>query len=177
MSPSAPSVKIDNVPSSAFPHLHHHCRRSYSRSQNHSGNVDGGAIDVCLSILCHQRRALIWATEVEGNYGSRLGTFDLFEGVELANQDQKLCIRNGLSEGYRKATLSESCEVAECARSKPLIWRKWVNVSSREVELEVKDGEDLADAIFQALKLIGVPLPERRKVMDAEKSNSGPQTR
>ena len=86
---------------------------------------------------------------MEGNYGSRLGTFNLFEGVELADQDHELSIRHGLSAGYRNAILVESYKVAECARSEPLICQKWVVVSGRAVEVEEKEGEDTEDAIFQ----------------------------
>ena len=41
----------------------------------------------------------------------------------------------------------------------------------------MREGEDPADAIYQALQPLGVPFPDRRKVMDAAKSNSVPHTR
>ena len=44
-----------------------------------------------------------------------------FEVVEPAVQTHEFCIRHSLSTGYRNAILSESCDVAECARAKPLI--------------------------------------------------------
>ena len=144
---------------------------------NHSGNGDGGAVAVCLSVPCCQRQALIWTDKVEGNNGLRLGKFNLFEGIEPADQDHEFCIRHSLSAGYRNAILFEFCKVAECARDDPLVWWKWVDVSSRAVEMEVKEGEEPADAIFQALQPLGVPLPDWRKVMDETKSNGVPRTR
>ena len=77
-----------------------------------------------------------------------MGPFILFEGVDPADQAREFCIRHGLSAGYRNVILAESREVAECARAEPLIWRKWVGVSGRAVEVEVKEGEERADAIF-----------------------------
>ena len=68
---------------------------------------------------------------MEGNNGSRLGKFDMFEGVKLADQAHNFFIGHGLLAGYRNTILSVSYEVEECTRSEPLIWRKWVNVSSR----------------------------------------------
>ena len=114
---------------------------------------------------------------MEVNDGSGLGTFDMFEGVDPAYQAHGFCIRNGLSTGYRNAILAKSCEVAECARSEMLIWWKCVDVSVREVEVEVKEGEEPVDAIFQALQPLDVPFPDRRKVMDAAKSDGVPHRR
>ena len=65
----------------------------------------------------------------------RLGTFDMFKGVDPEDQAHKLCIRHVLLAGYRNAILAKSCEVTECARAEPLIWRKWVNVFGRAVEV------------------------------------------
>ena len=106
-----------------------------------------------------------------------LGMFDLFEGVEPVDQAHEFCIIHGVSAGYRNVILAKSCEVAECTRAEPLIWRKWVEVSGRAVKVEVKEGGELADARFQALQLLGVPFPDRRKVMDATKSDDIPNTR
>ena len=64
-----------------------------------------------------------------------MGTFNLFECVEPADQAHEFCIRHGLLSGYRNTILAESCKVAECARAEPLIWRKWVNVFGRAVEV------------------------------------------
>ena len=61
--------------------------------------------------------------------------FDLFEGVDPVYQAHEFCIIHGLSAGYRNAILAESCKVAECARAEPLVWRKWVEVSGRAVEV------------------------------------------
>ena len=41
----------------------------------------------------------------------------------------------------------------------------------------MKEGEEPADAIFQALQPLGVPFQDRRKVMDAAKSDGVPHTR
>ena len=101
----------------------------------------------------------------------------MYEGVEPADQDHAFCIRHGLPAGYKNAVLTESCEVAECARAEPLIWWKWVDVYGRAVEVEVKEGEEPADTIFQALQPLGVPFLDRRKVMDAAKSDGVPHTR
>ena len=43
--------------------------------------------------------------------------------------------------------------------------------------MEVKEGEEPEDAIFQALQPLGVPFPDRRKVMDVAKSEGVPHTR
>ena len=68
----------------------------------------------------------------------RLGAPNLFEVVEPAYQAHKFYISHGLLAGNRNATLAKSCKVSECARSEPLVWQKWVNVSGRAVEVEVK---------------------------------------
>ena len=64
----------------------------------------------------------------------------------------------------------------ECARAEPLIWRKWVGVSGRAVEVEEKEGEDTEDAIFQGLQPLDVLSPYRRKMMDASKNNVVPHS-
>ena len=76
-----------------------------------------------------------------------------------------------------KTILVESFEVEECARSEPLICRKWVDVSGRTVEVSVKELEEPVDTIFQDLQLLGVPFPVQSKVIYAAKSDGVPNTR
>ena len=52
--------------------------------------------------------------------------------------------------------------MVECTKAEPLIWRKWVNVSGRVVEVKVKEGEELVVAIFQALQPLDMPFLDRR---------------
>ena len=43
-------------------------------------------------------------------------------------------------------------------RSEPLIWRKWVDVSGRAVEVEVKEGEEVADGVGKvSVTVVGCP--------------------
>ena len=114
---------------------------------------------------------------MEGKYGLRLSTFDLFKGFKPADQAHEFCISHCLSEGHRNVIFAKLCEVVGCARGELLIWRKWVEVSVRAVGLEVKEGGELADAIFQVLQPLGVPFLDLRKLMDAAKSDGIPCTR
>ena len=77
---------------------------------------------------------------MEGKYGLRLSTFDLFKGFKPADQAHEFCISHCLSEGHRNVIFAKLCEVVGCARGELLIWRKWVEVSVRAVGLEVKEG-------------------------------------
>ena len=79
---------------------------------------------------------------------------------------------NSLDNPYRSPSTNIVCILAE-----PLIWRKWVEVSGRAVDVEVKEGGRLADARFQALQVLGVTFPDRGKLIDATKSNDIPNTR
>ena len=67
--------------------------------------------------------------------------------------------------------------MTEFSRAEPLIWRKWVNISSRAVDVELKEGEEPADAIFKALKPLCVTFLDWRKVTDAAKSDGVTHTR
>ena len=77
---------------------------------------------------------------MEINNGLCLGKFDLFKGVNPADQDHDFCIRHGLLEGYSNTIFAELCKVMDCARDEPMIWQKWVDISGRSVEVEVKEG-------------------------------------
>ena len=119
---------------------------------------------------------------MEGNYGSHLGTFDIYEGVDPADQDHEFCIRHGISAGYRNAKLSESCKVVECARAEPLIWQKWVDISGRVVEVGVKEGRGAGgcDILGSATAWCAPAVPEESDGFRQERrrpSHKGVQTR
>lgn len=133
--------------------------------------------EVCGSVPCARRQALLWTADVADRNLGFSGKFELFDGEEPVDQAHVFAWRNGLAAEHRDAILVRACEVVGCHRAEPVIWRKQFNVEGNLVEVVIKEGEEAADIIFATLQPLGVPLSERMKVMDTAKSSGVPHTR
>ena len=126
--------------------------------------------EVCKKLHCKRSKAKIWSTTVnkEDFY---VGDFDLFEDVEPVDAAHAFVTQHGLSIGYRNAILKEACDNVECNRIRPVVWIKSVNIDNRLMKIELLEGEEVADVIFEALAPYKVSFQDRKRLIEIAKAD------
>ena len=75
--------------------------------------------EVCGSVPCARRQALLWTADVADRNLGFSGKFELFDGEEPVDQAHVFAWRNGLAAEHRDAILVRACEVVGCHRAEP----------------------------------------------------------
>lgn len=126
--------------------------------------------EVCKRLDCKRTKAKVWSTVVnKGN--SYVGTFELFEDMEPVDAAHAFVSQYGLSIGYRNAILKEACDNVECNRIRPIVWTKAVNIDKNLVKIDLLEGDEVVDAIFEALSPYKVSLQDRRRLLDIARAD------
>jgi len=123
---------------------------------------------ICEELNCKRSRAIIWSTPVTSEE-TFIGTFELHEGIEPVDAVYEFVRSHNLTLGYRHAILSAACDVVECHRTDPIIWRKTIKKNGESIEIILKEGEEVADAIFSAMLPYGSSFNDREQIMKEAK--------
>lgn len=73
--------------------------------------------NVCESLTCARKEALLWSVPVSINDDVEL--FQVYEGVEPADEVESFMKKHHLPEGYRKIIMEATCSAIECTRVDP----------------------------------------------------------
>lgn len=134
--------------------------------------------DLCLQWTCKRKHAIILKLPVIGKEGELIGVFELPESSEPADAAQEFAATHGLGTSYRDEIIQKSCNVVNCTRFYPLVWKKTIMIDNSEpITIEVEEGQEPADAIFHSLKSFNLPYSQRRRIMEEAKKDSVPFSR
>ena len=132
-----------------------------------------------IRINCSRDKAVIFSTPVSSEENVFIANFDLLEDEEPVDAAQTFVTAHKLGVGYRNAILKEACDHVECHRIHPVLWRYtlWMQepssspTSSRgtPVVIELLEGKEVADVIFETLLPWKVTREQRKHVLGIAK--------
>lgn len=132
--------------------------------------------DICKRMNCNRSKAKLWSTPVNKE-NKFIGTFDLYEGMEPVDAAHEFVISHNLTVGYRHAILEQACSVTECNRLQPMIWNKVVDVGTEAINLQVLEGEEVSDKIFEVMLPYKVSYKDRERIITSAIQEGVPHTR